>query len=66
MIILKNNINILQMMSDRSVGYCVSKAAQHIAAKNTAPVYFYEFGYSGNYSLIGFFDKKSYSRGSSK
>ncbi|XP_022170462.1 esterase FE4-like [Myzus persicae] len=52
------------MISDRSFGYGTSKAAQHIAAKNTAPVYFYEFGYSGNYSYAGFFDKKSYPRGS--
>jgi len=54
------------MISDRSLGYGVGKTAQHIAAKNTAPVYFHEFGYSGNYSFINFFDPKSYSRGSSK
>ena len=54
------------MMSDRQFGYGISKAAQHIAAKNTAPVYFYEFGYSGNYSYIGLFEPKSYSRGTSK
>ncbi|XP_022167437.1 esterase E4-like [Myzus persicae] len=52
------------MISDRTFGYAVSKAAQHIAAKNTAPVYFYEFGYSGNYSFIASLDPKSYSRGS--
>lgn len=28
----------------------MSKAAQNIASKNTAPVYFHEFGYSGEYS----------------
>jgi len=54
------------MISDRTFGYAVSKAAQHIAEKNTAPVYFHEFGYSGNYSVIASFDPKSYSRGSSK
>lgn len=57
--------NLSKMISDRSFGYGTSKAAQHIAAKNTAPVYFYEFGYSGNYSYVAFFDPKSYSRGSS-
>ncbi|CAI6376484.1 unnamed protein product [Macrosiphum euphorbiae] len=56
--------NLVKMISDRSFGYGISKAAQHIAAKNTAPVYFHEFGYSGNYSYIGLFEPKSYSRGS--
>lgn len=54
------------MISDRMFGYAISKAAQQIAAKNTAPVYFHEFGYSGNYSILNRFDSKSYSRGSSK
>jgi len=54
------------MISDRTFGYAISKAAQHIAARNTAPVYFNEFGYSGNYSSLAIFDPKSYSRGSSK
>jgi len=54
------------MISDRAFGYGISKAAQHIAAKNTAPVYFHEFGYSGNYSYIAVLEPKSYSRGSSK
>ncbi|XP_022159928.1 esterase E4-like [Myzus persicae] len=57
--------NLAQMISDRSFVYGTSKAAQHITAKNTAPVYFYEFGYSGNYSYTAFFDPKSYNRGSS-
>lgn len=51
------------MISDRMFGYAMSKAAQHIASKNTAPVYFYEFGYSGEYSIIAEIDKTSYSRG---
>jgi len=54
------------MITDRMFGYAISKAAQQIAAKNTAPVYFQEFGYSGNYSIITNVDPKSYSRGSSK
>lgn len=54
------------MISDRLFGYAVSKAAQYFAAKNTAPVYFHEFGYSGNYSILASIDPKSYSRGSSK
>jgi len=53
------------MFSDRLFGYAVSKAAQHIASKNTAPVYFHEFGYSGNYSVLAL-NPKSYSRGTSK
>lgn len=40
------------MVTDRMFGYAVSKAAQHIASKNTEPVYFYEFGYGGKYSNI--------------
>jgi len=54
------------MISDRVFGYGISKAAQNIAARNTAPVYFNEFGYSGNYSYISMVEPKSYSRGSSK
>ncbi|KAL4132765.1 hypothetical protein QTP88_009866 [Uroleucon formosanum] len=53
------------MISDRTFGYAVSKAAQYIASKNTAAAYFHEFGYSGNYSVISSFDPKSYYRGSS-
>ncbi|CAI6344725.1 unnamed protein product [Macrosiphum euphorbiae] len=56
--------NLAKMISDRTFGYGMSKAAQHIAARNAAPVYFNEFGYSGNYSPIAMFDPKSYSRGS--
>ncbi|CAI6374089.1 unnamed protein product [Macrosiphum euphorbiae] len=56
--------NLVEMISDRVFGYAMSKAAQHIATKNTAPVYFYEFGYSGNYSILASFNPKSYSRGS--
>lgn len=52
------------MISDRMFGYAMSKAAQNIASKNTAPVYFHEFGYSGDYSIISDIDQKSYSRGS--
>ncbi|CAI6350717.1 unnamed protein product [Macrosiphum euphorbiae] len=54
--------NLVKMISDRLFGYGISKAAQHIAAKNTAPVYFHEFGYSGNYSYIAAFGTKPYSR----
>jgi len=54
------------MFSDRMFGYAISKAAQHISAKNTAPVYFHEFGYSGNYSIIAQTNPKPHSRGSSK
>jgi len=54
------------LLSDRIFGYAISKAAQHISSKNKSPVYFHEFGYSGNYSILAFGDPKSYSRGSSK
>lgn len=40
------------MYADRMMGYAMSNAAQDIASKNTAPVYYHEFGYSGNYSVI--------------
>lgn len=33
-------------------GYAISKAAQNIASKNKSPVYFHEFGYSGENSII--------------
>ncbi|XP_025192338.1 esterase E4-like isoform X2 [Melanaphis sacchari] len=56
--------NLVEMISDRMFGYAISKAAQHISAKNTAPVYFHEFGYSGNYSIIAKLDPKSHFRGS--
>lgn len=52
------------MISDRMFGYAISKAAQNIASKNTAPVYFHEFGYSGEYSIVSDIDHKSFSRGS--
>lgn len=54
------------MISDRMFGYAVSKAAQNIASKNTAPVYFHEFGYSGDYSITNFINPKLYSRGFGK
>lgn len=54
----------IQMISDRMFGYAISKAAQNIASKNTAPVYFHEFGYSGEYSIVADIDQKSFSRGS--
>jgi len=41
-----------KMYADRMMGYAMSNAAQNIASKNTAPVYYHEFGYSGNYSVI--------------
>lgn len=52
------------MISDRMFGYAVSKAAQNMASTNTAPVYFHEFGYSGEYSIIDDFNKNSISRDS--
>lgn len=55
---------LLQMVSDRMLGYAISKAAQNIASKNIAPVYFFEFGYSGKYSNVMSIDPTYYSRGS--
>jgi len=54
------------MITDRLFGYAISKAAQKIASKNTAPVYFHEFAYSGNYSILNYIDPSLYSRGSGK
>lgn len=51
------------MISDRMFGYALSKAARNIASTNKAPVYFHEFGYSGEYSIITDIDPDSYSRG---
>lgn len=54
------------MISDRLFGYAISKAAQNIASTNTEPVYFHEFGYSGEYSIIADIIPELYSRGSGK
>lgn len=54
------------MISDRMFGYPISKAAQHIASRNSAAVYFHEFGYSGEYSIMTEIDPNSYSQGSGK
>lgn len=51
------------MTSDRMFGYAMSAAAKHIASKNTASVFFHEFGYSGEYSYL---IDKGHSRGSGK
>lgn len=53
------------MISDRMFGYAISKAAQNIASKNISPVYFFQFGYSGEYSIIAEINKELYSRRSS-
>lgn len=50
------------MISDRMFGYAVSKAAQNIASKNKSPVYFHEFGYSGENSILNDIDRKFYSQ----
>jgi hypothetical protein len=39
------------MLSDRLFKEPVARAAKHLASINTSPVYFYEFGYRGKYSL---------------
>lgn len=39
------------MTSDRMFKEPVARAAKHLASKNTSPVYFYEFGYRGKYSV---------------
>jgi hypothetical protein len=54
------------MISDRLFGYAISNAAQHIASKNSASVYFHEFGYSGNYSILADINPNFDSRGSGK
>lgn len=41
----------------------VARAAKHLASKNTSPVYFYEFGYRGTYSLANKYTKSGTSEG---
>jgi len=64
MVSKKTKSNFVKMITDRLFGYAISKAAQNIASKNTAPVYFHEFAYSGNYSILNDIDPSLYSRGS--
>lgn len=52
------------MISNRMFDYATSTAAKNIAFKNKAPVYFHEFGYSGEYSNL--VESKVYSRDSGK
>lgn len=49
------------MTSDRMFKEPVSRAARHLASKNTSPVYFYEFGYKGKYSNADKFSKVGHS-----
>uniref|UniRef100_A0A2S2QZ43 Carboxylic ester hydrolase n=1 Tax=Sipha flava TaxID=143950 RepID=A0A2S2QZ43_9HEMI len=64
MVSTKTMSNIIKMISDRLFGYAISNAAQHIASKNSASVYFHEFGYSGNYSILADINPNFDSRGS--
>lgn len=51
------------MTSDRMFKEPVARAAKHLASKNTSPVYFYEFGYAGKYSLADKYSKSGPSKG---
>lgn len=54
------------MTSDRMFKEPVARAARHLASKNTSPVYFYEFGYRGKYSLSDKYSKTGNSEGLGK
>lgn len=54
------------MTSDRMFKEPVARAARHLASKNTSPVYFYEFGYRGKYSLSNKYSKTGNSEGLGK
>lgn len=45
------------MCSDRLFKEPVARAAKHLASIKTSPVYFYEFGYMGKYSLADKYSK---------
>lgn len=54
------------MTSDRMFKEPVARAAKQLALKNTSPVYFYEFGYRGKYSLSDKYTKAGHSDGLGK
>ncbi|KAE9536014.1 hypothetical protein AGLY_007915 [Aphis glycines] len=53
----KTKNEVVEMLSDRLFKEPVARAAKHLASINTSPVYFYEFGYRGKYSLSDKYSK---------
>lgn len=51
------------MATDRMFKEPVARAAMHLASKITSPVFFYEFGYRGKYSLSDIFSKTGHCKG---
>lgn len=45
------------MTTDRMFKEPLARAAKLLASKNTSPVYFYEFGYRGKYTLANKYSK---------
>jgi carboxylesterase type B len=54
---------VIEMTSDRMFKEPVARAAKQLASKNKSPVYFYEFGYRGKYSLSDKYSKTGNSEG---
>jgi len=54
------------MLTDRLFKEPVARAARQLASINTSPVYFYEFGYRGKYSLSDKYSKSGSSEGMGK
>ncbi|VVC27653.1 Hypothetical protein CINCED_3A014226 [Cinara cedri] len=55
--------NVIQMTSDRMFKEPVARAAKLLASKSKSPVFFYEFGYKGKYSLSDKYIKSGNSDG---
>ncbi|VVC27649.1 Hypothetical protein CINCED_3A001615 [Cinara cedri] len=55
--------NVVQMTTDRMFKEPLARAAKLLASKNTSPVYFYEFGYKGKYTLTNKYSKTGLSDG---
>ncbi|KAF0769982.1 esterase E4-like [Aphis craccivora] len=53
----KTKKEVIEMLSDRLFKEPIARAAKHLASINTSPVYFYEFGYRGKYSLSDKYSK---------
>lgn len=54
------------MTSDRMFKEPVARAAKLLASKSVSPVYFYEFGYRGQYTLSNKYTKSGHSDGLGK
>lgn len=67
--VLQNKITFklcIQMITDRMFKEPVARAAKHLASKSSSPVYVYEFGYRGKYSLSDWFAFNGNSKGLGK